>query len=182
MATTVKIEGLRELARALEQFPQRLGQNVLRGAVNAGARVIRDEAKTQAPVETGTLKRSIYTKRIREESGTLVQTYFVGVRRGKQYRSLTTKTGKDRSMDAYYAPFVEYGHFTRRSGGRLRFTNRGQRNNQQLSDEVQSGQVRWIPAQPFMRPAWDARKDDALKAIADYLMRRIPEEVRKGKG
>lgn len=184
MATTVTIKGLKELNDALAQLPRNIGRNVLRGAVRAGAAVVRDEAKRQAPVDTGTLRRAIYHKQIREQSSAVRQVFYVGVRRGKQYRSLTTKGGKDRSMDAYYAGFVEYGHFARRSkDGKfrklMRKTDRGQANNQVMAEMVQSGEVRWIPARPYMRPAWAVTKEQALKALSEYIAKRIPEEAAK---
>ena len=66
---SVQIEGLDALAKALKELPDRVAKNGLRAAVYAGAKVIRDEAKLQAPVATGdlgpnqpppgTLKRSV---------------------------------------------------------------------------------------------------------------------------
>ena len=47
---SVRVEGLDQLARALKELPQRVARNGLRAAVYAGAKVIRDEAKLQAPV------------------------------------------------------------------------------------------------------------------------------------
>jgi hypothetical protein len=40
---TMKVEGLKELSDALRQLPNRVGANVLRGAVYAGAKIIREE-------------------------------------------------------------------------------------------------------------------------------------------
>ena len=44
------ISGLKELQEALKQLPQNIARNVLRGAVSAGAALVRDEAKRNAPV------------------------------------------------------------------------------------------------------------------------------------
>lgn len=179
MATTVKVEGLSQLAEAFRLLPQNIGKNVLRGAVYRASKVVRDAAKELAPVESGTLKRSIYMKQIRERSGPLVQTFYVSARKGKKYRKKGKGAGSGR--DAYYAGFVEFGHFTRGSKGRLRKTNRGQANNQALADMVQTGQVRWVSPKPFMRPAWDSRKREALDNMVAYFLARIPAEVRKSR-
>lgn len=199
MSTTVNVSGLRELNAALAELPRNIGRNVLRGAVRAGAAVVRDEAKIKAPVVTGQLRRAIYMKQIREQSSMVRQVFYVGVRRGKQYQKLTTKGGKDRSMDAYYAQFVEHGHFSRPAGmhrmnrrgssysihskGDLLFNRlpQGLDRSTQLERMVAAGTIRWIPARPFMRPAWDARKEDALKALAAYIEQRIPQEVAKSR-
>ena len=76
---SVQVEGLDALAKALKELPDRVAKNGLRAAVYAGAKVIRDEAKLQAPVATddlgpnqpppGTLKRSVIMKQIPELSG-----------------------------------------------------------------------------------------------------------------
>ncbi|MFC5524018.1 HK97-gp10 family putative phage morphogenesis protein [Polaromonas jejuensis] len=156
MAELQNIAGLKELQAALKELPDRIAKNVLRGSVNAGASVITNEVQTRAPVYTGevsqghpppgTLKRAVYQKQIRELSGQLKQTFYVGVRKGKQYQ----KQGKkgNLSQDAWYAKFVEFG------------TSK-------------------MAARPFMRPAFEAKKSEAVEAIKAYLEKRIPEEVAK---
>lgn len=154
MADLEHISGLKELSEALRELPLRIARNALRGSVAAAAAVIRVEAKQRAPVSTGptlpgdplpgTLKRAIYQKHIAEKSDALTQTFYVGVRQGKKYRHLG-KHG-DRSQDAYYWRFVEFG------------TSK-------------------MAAHPFLRPAFEAKKQAAVDALADYLAQRIPEEV-----
>lgn len=156
MAELQNIAGLRELQQALKELPQNIAKNVLRGAVNAGASVIKKEAASRAPVYTGsvtaghpppgTLRRAVYQKSIRELSNNVKQTAFVGVRKGKQFQ----KQGKkgNLSQDAFYARFVEFG------------TSK-------------------MPAQPFIRPAFEAKKNDAVEAIKAYLAKRIPDEIAK---
>lgn len=180
MDFTVKLEGFKELAEALRQLPERAGKNLLRAGVAAGAAEIRQEAKKNALAikRTGTLARSIYQKQIAELSNATKQTFFVGARRGKKYQ----KVGKKGlSADAYYAPFVEFGHFTRPSkGGRLpRLTNRGQARNEQLADLVQTGQVKWVPPQPFLRPAFDAKKDAAIQKMGERIAFGLLSEAEK---
>jgi HK97 gp10 family phage protein len=154
MAELVNVEGLAELRAALRELPQRIARNVLRGAVSAGAAVIRKEAKARAPLYTGkvaeghppagTLKRAIYQKQINELSSLTNQVFFVGVRHGKKYQ----KQGKkgDKSQDAYYWRWVEFG------------TSK-------------------MAARPFMRPAFEAKKNEAVAAIKTYLTDRIAKEV-----
>ena len=156
MADLQHVQGLRELQGALKELPVAIARNVLRGSVNAGATVIKKEAAARAPMSTGparsgqsppgTLKRSVYQKQIRELSNMLKQTFYVGVRKGKQYRNQGKKGNL--SQDAFYARFVEFGTVK-------------------------------MPARPFMRPAFEAKKGEAVAAIKAYLERRIPEEVAK---
>jgi HK97 gp10 family phage protein len=155
MAELQNVTGLKELQAALKALPANIARNVLRGAVNAGATVIREEAKARAPRYSGppikgqpppgTLKRALYQKQIREKSSAVLQTFFVGVRQGRSAKK--TKKG---SIDAWYARFLEFG------------TSK-------------------MAARPFMRPAFEAKKMAAVQAIKDYLLRRIPDEVDKAR-
>ena len=153
---SVQVQGLDQLAKALRELPQRVARNGLRAAVYAGAKVIRDEAKLQAPVATGdlganqpprgTLKRSVIMKQIPELSGAQKQTFFVTVRHGKKYR----KQGKkgNLSQDAWYWRFVEFGTVK-------------------------------MSARPFLRPAFDMKKHEAVTAIKTRLAQRIEQAAQK---
>lgn len=50
MADSVHIAGLETFAQALKLLPQNISRRVLRGAVAAAAKAVRDEAKSRAPV------------------------------------------------------------------------------------------------------------------------------------
>ena len=153
---SVQVQGLDQLAKALRELPQRVARNGLRAAVYAGAKVIRDEAKLQAPVATGdlgpnqpprgTLKRSVIMKQIPELSGAQKQTFFVTVRHGKKYR----KQGKkgNLSQDAWYWRFVEFGTIK-------------------------------MSARPFLRPAFDMKKHEAVTAIKTRLAQRIEQAAQE---
>lgn len=151
---SVRVEGLRELDRALRELPDRIANRGLRASVYAGAKVIRDEAKIRAPKAArslgpnqpppGTLKRSIIMKHVRELSGGGRQTFFVLVRHGKKYR----KQGKrgNLSQDAWYWRFLEFG-------------------------------TRKMRARPFLRSALEAQRREAVSAIKDRLIQRIELEA-----
>ena len=92
---------------------------------------------------TGALFRAIYVKR--KKTGNDFQAcYFIGIRKGKRYRNLTLKFGKNKgqtvNMDAFYAGFLEFG------------TKRMQRH-------------------AFMRPAFEAKKRDAVVDAKDRMRR-----------
>lgn len=143
---TVTIAGLSELAAKMRELAPKIARNALRRSVGAGAGVIRDEAKSKAPVYTGevsqghpppgTLKRSIIIKQIPEQSSQWAQVFYVTVRHGKRYQ----KQGKkgDKSQDAYYWRLVEFGYPK-------------------------------MTARPFMRPAFEGKKEAAVEAIKGKL-------------
>ncbi len=158
----IKVEGLAELNRRLQELPRHIAKNTLRGAVNAAATVIRKEAQQRAPVyipvavawggkagsigtkhpPAGTLKRAIYQKHVRAGSDTQ-QMYIIGVR-----HSRVSKVQAYGPLDAYYWHFVEFG------------TSR-------------------MAARPFLRPAFALKKDAAIDAMKAYLAERIPREAAK---
>lgn len=159
MVDGVRIDGLQELSQALRELPKNIGRNVLRGSVNAGATVIRQEAVQRAPISTGpvadghpppgTLKKAIYQKQIREKSTDQKQVFYVGVRHGS---TAGKKGSKNRlSRDAYYWRFVEFGTVK-------------------------------MAAQPFLRPAFEAMKMAAVERIKEYITKRLPLEVEKLRG
>lgn len=184
-----KLTGFKELAELLRDLGPNLGKNVLRSSVAAGAAVVRVQTKrnAQAMADTGTMARAVYQKQIREQSGPEKQVFYVGVRQGKKQQSVGKK-GLNR--DAFYARWVEFGHFTRgpgkggffaRSDGSLfRDTNRGGKNSAILVAQVQAGHVRWVPAHPFLRPAFDTQKENAVEAIGEKIRERL-EKLKAGK-
>lgn len=180
MANLRTIKGLDEFARALEQLPKNIGRNVLRGAVNAGATVIRQQAVALAPEyegddkrqDPGRLKRAVFQKQIPERSSDLVQVFYVGVRRGKKSQ-VKVRGGKVVNLDAYYWPWVEFGHayVPRRPKGVSQREHR---------KAVKSGaSVIWVEPRSFMRPAMAIARDQAIKQMIAYLEKRIPEEASK---
>lgn len=154
-----EVKGTAELVNALQVLPDRVAKNGLRASVYAGAKVVRDEAKSRAPVAQqvrdprhpppGTLRRSIIMKHIRGLSNLTRQTFFVTVRQGKKYRNQGKK--KNLSQDAFYWRFVEFG-------------------------------TRKMAARPFLRPALEAKRYEAAEAIKTRLAERIELEAKKLKG
>lgn len=180
MAELVNVKGLKELQQSMKALSANVAKNVLRGAVNAGARVVRNQARSNAPVlhaaipshqPPGTLKRSIVASFIRERSNTNQAMYYVTVRQGKKYRG----QGKRQTMsqDAYYGAWVELGHYF--VGHRAQNTTWENHRKAQMSRGV------YVPAHPFLRPAYEARKQESVEAMKRYLEQRIPDEVAKAR-
>lgn len=156
MAEFMQLEGFKELAAALRELPERVARNGLRAAVNAGAGVIKKEAIAKAPEDTGALKANFYQKQIREQSGPMQQTFYVGVRKGvAKYASnkankRSGKAGKAYKDDGttFYWRFMEFG------------TSK-------------------MAPRPFLRPAFELKKEDAVNAIGAKLDERIQKYARE---
>jgi hypothetical protein len=159
---------LRRFIAELRELPDQVRERLLKGTVATGASVIRKEAIQRAPVYTGevglghpppgTLKKAIYQTRLRELCTRNVEVWKVDVRRGPKVR----KGQKDYASAAFYAAWVEFGHFARvpKSAGKTREARRA----------YAAAAARWVPAKPYMRPAFEAKKSAALDAMRAYFL------------
>lgn len=84
-----------KLLDSLKQFPQNIQNNVLVGAVRAGAKPLVDAAKANVPVDTANLKKSIGINRKKTKDKSQVW-FTVSPRKG----------GKN---DGFYGHMVEFG-------------------------------------------------------------------------
>ena len=140
MAEYRNVTGFAELRRALEELPDQIARKTLRKAVSSAAALVRDEAKSRAPVDTGEMRRDIMVKKGRGDRFKAV--YEVFVRSGKKSRL----AGKRRNVqrDSFYWRFVEFG------------TSK-------------------MAARPFMRPAFEAKKDAAIDMVRDTIREGLPK-------
>lgn len=83
------------LLKALHQFPTNIQNNVLVGAIRAGAKPLVDAAKANVPVDTANLKKSIGINRKKTKDKSQVW-FTVSPRKG----------GKN---DGFYGHMVEFG-------------------------------------------------------------------------
>lgn len=65
MSVGFSIEGLDELERQFDRLAETSKKKVMQKALNAGIAPIKKEAKANAPVKTGLLKKSIRSKQLR---------------------------------------------------------------------------------------------------------------------
>lgn len=137
----VRILGLRELEKAMREFPPRLQRQWIGRAVSAGASVIRKNVAGIARAEafdSGALARNVRAKRGKRPRRSVVR-YMIGVEHGK-VRPITNgmvagRRGKLRKAsrrekageDPFYYGMVEVGHKDR-AGGQVpgvRYMTRG---------------------------------------------------------
>lgn len=165
MADAISINLTGNITEALERLSSASAERVLRASGYAGAEVIINEAKRRVPVKSGTIKRNIIAKRIEEKSDSgIKQTYYVTVRTGK--------VGTD--GDAFYWRWVENGHsYSRRKNKGVTWKAHRAAMKLEFGDSK-------VPARPFMRPAYEAVKDEAVKVMRDKMAELI-SELLKGK-
>lgn len=143
-----KLKGGKEVHTLLQQLPVEVETKILRAALAQGAKVIAQDAEQRAPVEYGALRAAIKTSRdTNRKTGQVVAKV------------------KLKGPHAFLGIFFEYGvvpHIitARQPDGSLKIGDR------YVGHEVEHPGV---PAQPFMRPAAEARAQDAINVVGDYL-------------
>jgi len=158
--TSMKIEGLDGLRLALQELPKEVAKKVLSNAVSKGARVVRDEAKQIVPTlkvpdkrrTAGLLKRMLRVVRGKRRSDT-ESASFVAVRglSNKKIAAFKKATGK-KGADNPLDPF----YWSILEFGKSSRT-----------------------AHPFIRPAFNRKKEVAAKAIGTELDKGIQKIARQ---
>lgn len=166
---TVKTN-LPDFKKQMQDFGYDMERKIFRAGVSAAAVVFRKIATPLAPVRTGTLRRAIYIKRARDSRNGL-EHYVVGVRQGQK-----AQQRKGGSLDAFYWRFVEQGHLVRRRGQKIRG---GRRSAALQRSRLAASGARRVEARPFLEPAFQRGKDQALRAFTDRVEARIAKENAK---
>lgn len=152
---TVDIKGLKELQNALNQLPEKIQGRPVRSAVGAAAKVVMDEAKRRVPIDTGQLCKAIYRGRSRSMSAKGKETYVVGIRKGK---AKYANTAKNRRMNR-----VGKSYQTRGEAYYFRY--------------IEFGTAK-MAAKPFLRPAFESKKNEAVRVMQQRLLEAIDKTAR----
>lgn len=191
MAEYRHLSGLAEVKKAMRELAPKLQRRYMRPAIADGARVIRNEARILAPVSdgmkpagrprAGTLRRNIILKYIPEASRGSRVTYYVTVKRGKRFQAMKRRRGGKEVIlneDAYYWFWVEFGHLARGPGQKVAG---GRRRAGRERERLKAGGARFIPPRPYMRPAFENKKGEAIAAIRDRLVIGLKDLAREAR-
>ena len=147
MSVALQITGDAELVKNLEMFKRSMRIRILRPAFRRGAAVIAREARKRVPVRTGFLTKAIRPISARRDATAMV-VMNRGVSNPNELRPVKGTTLRRPYRPAYIARIVETGAYI------------GSRNAR-------------IPAQPFLEPALEAKRQAALDTIAFYMRKEI---------
>ena len=175
---TLVTADLQAFIAELQTLPLLVQKRIALGAVATAASVIRKASIELAPMylpasipqknhpPPGTLKKAIYQARMVDKCTPTNEAWIVGIRTGNK----TTAKGAARP-DAYYASWVEFGHFTRMPAG-----PKTTKKSRKLAARA-LGITRYVAPQPFMRPAFEQSKASAMQAMSDYIRDRLQVET-----
>jgi hypothetical protein len=179
-----------DITRMVAEFrklPAVLRGPLARGAARAAMTELRDRAIALAPVAAGpegeeggpppgNLKRAIYCMRLPENCTPDIEAWQVSVRKGPgKWKHKRNQGNETNTAGAYYGGWVEFGHWTRTPSAVLA-GGVGSRNARRQAHQA-SGAARWVPAQPYMRPALDSMKNDFGRVMQEYVDRNIGEVI-----
>lgn len=131
-------------------------ERALRSSARAGALVVYDEIKLRVDglkEPSGKLYAAIYHWFDTKRSTPTRKTYMVGVNKRK----------------APHWHNVEYGHW------RINVVYRDEATGKLIPTRARLPAPKWVPAYSYLRSAWDARRGDALRAMARRARERIGE-------
>lgn len=161
----LKIEGLSDLNKALQELPAKIERNILRGALREGSKEFLAKAREEVPKKSGALLKSLRVS--------------ARVKQGKVTATMTAG-----NKVAFYAHMVEFGtaSFYTGSGESVGAPYEIKPNGKALKvGDYYFGKITQpgVKPQPFMRPAFDAGSADAVKAVTDYIKKRLEKEAAK---
>lgn len=177
----VRIRGLDDLKAQLRALPDKLRRGALRNALAAGARIVRDEARRNAPVlrqpdprrKAGTVRDAINVRTSKQARADGNVGVFVNVKplKARQVRAFKAKGGKaaNNPNDPFYWRWLEFGREGRAGtvgqasrsllrGGSVRYA-RGRKARRGVSP---------LPAIRFLQRA-AGRLGDALRKFEQVL-------------
>lgn len=173
MTQTIDIKGLAELDRVLKELPATIEGKVVRGGLLAGQKVIaqaaRDNLDENESVKTGELKKSIRI-RFKKKSQRFGWVRYEVVAGGRK---------------AWYSHLIEFGTAsfytgTGKSVGKPYEIKPKNRKSLFLAGLFKEQVTHpGIKPRPFMRPALDENQREAVEAVAEYIRKRLPRELKK---
>jgi len=172
MAELIRVEGFRELERALRQLPDKIETRVLGKALKTGAGIVEDAARNTALAKfqgEGFMAEHIGSRAVRKSklTGFDAARWIIGVLsdiKGGGLVKVNTLTGRDRK------------------------TRRASKNKTALTGFANSGAYYWrflefgtvkMPPRPFLRPAFENNRLTVLARITQQIRRGITLEVKK---
>jgi HK97 gp10 family phage protein len=191
----MEVEGAQGLMDLLKNFEQNVRNRIARKALDAAAKPVVAAAKAKAPKRFGALKESIGVVHRKYDSGVVLavigprHTATISRHGAKLAKALGAAAAAGQKIEpAYYAHLVEYGTAPHAVGeGSILFrrsTRIDPKTGKRISVKIGRGPQRGkshpgAKAHPFLRPAWDANRGNALGLMRDVIKREVDRELGK---
>lgn len=180
MEQTRSVKGLAQLQKFLDQLPPKLERNVMRGALRAGATVIRNLARTNIHSISGELARSLRVTTFAKQGRVFARVVAGGRKANIQNRPIWVEYGtrahlisvSESERPVNLRASLRAGRVVRTSMTTL---NRNLRRSLRVRGQFVGPVVEHPGARPrpFLRPALDRGATAAVVAAAAYIKRRL---------
>jgi len=153
----VHFKGMSELSKFMSTLAPRMEANVMRAALNAGAKIVKDAAIANCPEAEPSFKaKRLYGAKAGDLQKTIRRGSSIKQRKG-QVTAYVRAGGKVKKSTyfLYWAHMVEYGTVPHTGG--VFDPHPGTKGTHK----------------PFMRPALDAESEHALAVIANFIRQRL---------
>lgn len=156
-AEVVKIEGLKELNAKLKNMASKEANRITRRGIAKMAQVIRKEMRQRAPKDTGDLRKNLAYKIKKEPRGGYSGT--VGPK-----------------PKAFYARFLEFGTAAHAIPNKNSKSRKPIKIGGRVFNTVEHP---GIAPHPFLRPAFEAKKQAAVEEAGKIMWQLIEEALKK---
>jgi hypothetical protein len=164
----ISILGDRELEEVLRFLPENLERKVLNRAIKEAAKIVLDDAKRLAPVDSGQLKRALHIRTMRRKRGRIGYLIASGTR---------SELGIADTAKGFYPAAIHYGWFPKN----VKAQHRSKFAHDRLLRaflKKEYGSLR-VPARPYLRQALLQDDRRVLNHVRDALRRGL-EKLGKG--
>ena len=131
-----------------------VAESLARSMAVAAGQAVRDEAKARAPVDTGRLRGALY----------------LAYREGRSSESQVVYSVSWNSKKAPHGHLLEFGHWQTHA------MYKGRDGEWYVGAPL--AQPKWVPAQPFLRPAYEAVAPRMAQIMVRRGRERLPELLR----
>jgi len=156
VSVSFKVEGLRDVERALDDLSKATGRAALRRALKKSAQPLVEGVKRRAPVDDGSLRDSVA----------------IAARLAPSVAKVARRLGDPKSSVQLYLgpkwPEGAHGHLVEFGTAPRVKKSTGQA-------------VGAMPAQPFMRPAWEAGQAAVLKRLETNLWSEVTKSLERAR-
>lgn len=167
---TIKVEGLQLLGERMKNLSEDMKNKIARAATAAGAAVIKKGAQARVPVKTGTLKKGIVIKRLPAgEAAPLTSQHIVTVSTREMKKYAVKSRASIVELQGPIAPDASGRRKTKLLGRKDSYESYG---DLFYGPFVEYGTVK-MAARPFLRPAFDNGKGEAIQAMKSRIEARL---------
>lgn len=171
------VRGVKETNEILTRLPREIERRVVRAALLKGARIVAARIRAMAPFEEGNIKKNVRARlatasEVAKLQGLKTRSAIRGFSRSGAFQQSLPIALAGVGKRGWYARLIEYGWWLSKHRKVIGTKASGK------PQKAKSERIKFIPARPFIRPAYEATKHEAASAISVELDKGVREAAR----